>query len=299
MFNPTNIETRRAKDLASGLRVTLWGILLNFFLAGIKAIAGVLGHSYALIADATESTADIFTSIVVWFGIKLAAKAPDEDHPYGHGKAEPLTAVFVSLAMLSAAAIIAFESAVNIVTPHELPAWYTLPILGGIIIIKESLFRYASRTAEEINSSAVKSDAAHHRADVITSVTAFVGVSIALIGGKGFEAADDWAALAASFIIVYNAIHIFRPAFSEIMDKAPPKELVEDVKAIAMTVPGVKGIDKCFIRKMGYDYYIDIHVIVDGALSVREGHDIGHEVKNKLRLIRPWVSDVLTHIEPV
>ena len=275
------------------------GIIFNFILAVVKMAAGILGHSYALVADAIESTADIFTSIVVWFGLKVAAKAPDEDHPYGHGKAEPLTAIFVSLALVGAAVLIAKESIHNIVTPHELPKWFTLVVLGLVIIIKESLYRHVNHTGDELGSMAVKSDAQHHRADVITSLTAFVGIGVALIGGKGYESADDWAALVAAIIIVYNSVHIFRPAFSEIMDKAPPRELVEDVKAIAMTVPGVKGIDKCFVRKMGLDYYIDIHVIVDGNLSVRDGHRIGHEVKDKLRQRRAWVSDVLTHIEPM
>jgi cation diffusion facilitator family transporter len=288
-----------SEQMKRGLKSTFIGICLNFVLAIIKFVAGIFGNSYALIADAIESTADIFTSIVVWFGLKLAVKAPDESHPYGHGKAEPLTALFVSMALVVAAIFIAKDSIHNILTPHELPKKYTLIVLLVVIIIKEALYRYVNATAEELDSHAIKSDAQHHRADVITSSTAFIGISVAIIGGKGYESADDWAALIAAVIIIYNSYHIFRPSFAEVMDTAPPKEMVNDIRNISKTIAGVQDIDKCYVRKMGFDYFIDIHIVVDGNLSVREGHHIGHQVKDKIREIRPWVKDVLTHIEPM
>jgi cation diffusion facilitator family transporter len=257
-----------------------------------------LGNSYALIADAIESTADIFTSLIVWLGIKVASKAPDPNHPYGHGKAEPLAGIIVSLFLITAAIFIAIQSISNIMIPHKLPSFYTLPVLGIVVLTKELLFKYVEKINKEVNSTAVKADAWHHRSDAITSATAFIGISIALIGGKGYESADDWAALIAAGIIVFNAIHIIRPAFNEIMDAAPSSDLLMDVRKVALEVKGVKGLDKSFIRKMGFEYYVDLHVIVDGSLSVREGHDIAHRVKDAILGSNVRINDVLIHIEP-
>jgi cation diffusion facilitator family transporter len=283
---------------ANGLKATLIGIIINLLLAIIKGITGFFGNSYALIADAIESTADIFTSLIVWFGIKVASKAPDPDHPYGHGKAEPLAGIIVSLFLITAAIFIAIQSISNIMTPHGLPSFYTLPVLAIVVLTKELLFKFVEKVNKDVKSTAIKADAWHHRSDAITSATAFIGISIALIGGKGYESADDWAALIAAGIIVFNAVHIIRPAFNEIMDAAPSSDLLMDVRKVALDVQGVKGLDKSFIRKMGFEYYVDLHVIVDGNLSVREGHDIAHRVKDAILGSNIRINDVLIHIEP-
>jgi cation diffusion facilitator family transporter len=204
----------------------------------------------------------------------------------------------VSLSLIAAAILIAIQSIENIRTPHEAPAPFTLVVLALVVVLKEGLYRFVNKVGSEVESNAIKADAWHHRSDAITSATAFIGISIALIGGQGYESADDYAALIASVIIVFNAYLIFMPSFAEIMDTAPAGTLVEEVKQIAMTVQGVKGVDKCFVRKMGFEYFVDIHVIVDGSLSVRTGHDIAHAVKNAVLRAKPTVYDVLTHIEP-
>ena len=280
------------------IRTTLYGIAVSVVLIFVKGISGYLGHSYALIADATESCADILSSGLLWLGLRIAMKEPDEEHPYGHGKAEPLAAIAVSLFLIAAAAWIAYHSINFISTPHELPHSFTLWVLLIVIGIKETMFRYVLNIGNKINSEAVKADAHHHRSDAITSIAAFIGISIAIIGGKGYESADDWAALVASALIFYNAIVILRPALSEIMDKAPSNEIVEKVKEIAATVPLVKGVEKCYVRKMGFDYYVDIHIEVDGQLSVTEGHRIAHEVKDALLESKLRVTNVLVHVEP-
>lgn len=274
------------------------GIGVSLLLAIIKGIAGFFGNSYALIADAIESFSDVFSSLVLWFGLKLAARPPDEDHPYGHGKAEPIATVIVALALLVAASIITIESIENLVTPHEVPETFTLFVLLGVIGTKELMFRYVIKVGEETKSSAVKADAFHHRSDAITSGAAFIGISIALIGGEGYEGADDWAALLAAVVILYNAVRIVRPALAEIMDAAPSEEILEKVKGIAASVDKVTGLDKCFVRKMGFDYYVDLHVVVNGNLTVREGHKIAHEVKDAILAAYPRINDVLVHIEP-
>lgn len=281
-----------------GLRAIWIGIVINLILAIIKGIVGIVGNSYALIADAIESGADIFTSIIVYYGIKVASKAPDPDHPYGHGKAEPLAASIVGLFLIFAAIFISVQSISNIVTPHQLPSFYTLPVLLIVVLIKEILYRFVNNLSTEIRSTAVKADAWHHRSDAITSATAFVGISIALIGGKGYEGADDWAALIAAGIIVYNGISIMKPAFNEIMDAAPSAEFLNEVRKVAIQVDGVKGLDKSFIRKMGFEFYVDLHVIVDANLSVKEGHEIAHKVKDAILLSNKRINDVLIHIEP-
>ncbi|WP_375436151.1 cation diffusion facilitator family transporter [uncultured Hymenobacter sp.] len=281
-----------------GQQSTLLGIGANIALVLGKGAAGVLGHSYALIADAIESGTDIISSFIVWLGLRTAAREPDENHPYGHGKAEPLAALVVAGALLAAAAYIAYESIMRIQTPHQLPASFTLVVLAVVIVIKETLYRRVLRVGKEVDSSAVRADAWHHRADAITSCTAFVGISIALWGGPGYESADDWAALVACGFIVYNAYHIFRPAFGEIMDEAPDGTWTADIRALAQSVPGVVATEKCFVRKMGFEFFADLHIIVDGSISVREGHVIAHAVKATIMKAKPAVYNVLVHVEP-
>ena len=287
------------KELSKpGIKSTFIGIIFNLFLVAIKGAAGFLGHSNALIADAIESSSDILTSIIVVVGLKIAAKPADTDHPYGHGKAEPIAGLVVSLSLFGAAAVIIFRSIHEIAIPNSAPESFTLWILVVAIIIKESLFRYVSSIGSSVGSIAVKNDAWHHRSDAITSTAAFIGISISLIGGKGFEKADGIAALIASAIIIFNAFKMLKPAVMEIMDTAPPEDIKEKVIKVARQVDGVLYIDKCFVRKMGLEYFVDIHIIVDGNISVHDGHLISHNVKDTLIKKLPRIADVLAHIEP-
>lgn len=284
--------------LKRSLRVTLVGLAANMLLTGAKFTAGILGHSQALIADAVESLSDIFSSIIVWRGIVIAAEPADEDHPYGHGKAEPLAAATVATMLLAAAAWIAVESFHKIAQPHPAPAPFTLLVLLGVIGIKEGLFRFVLRESISVESSAVHTDAWHHRADVITSVAAGIGISIALLGGKGYESADEFAAIVAAAIIVWNAWKLLRPALNELMDRSPGRELRERIRHIAEAVEGVDRIEKCLVRKMGYHFYADMHVEVDPQMTVKRSHEIAHVVKDRIRAQIPRVRDVLVHIEP-
>ncbi|MGV3589648.1 MAG: cation diffusion facilitator family transporter [Adhaeribacter sp.] len=282
-----------------GLKSTLVSILVSMGLVIIKGTAGILGNSYALIADAIESASDVFSSLILFAGLRIAAKAPDKDHPYGHGKAEPLAATIIALTMTAAAVLIVVESISNILTPHEIPKTFTLWVLGIVILVKEVLFRFIIKIGEEADSTAVKADAWHHRSDAITSAAAFIGIAVAIIGGKGYEVADDYAALIAAGIIFINAYRVFRPALNEVMDAAPSADIIQEVKLLANDVPGVKGLEKCFVRKMGFELFVDLHVLVDGDLSVREGHDIAHAVKAVILDANPRIYDVLIHVEPV
>ncbi|MDB5267403.1 MAG: cobalt-zinc-cadmium resistance protein [Hymenobacter sp.] len=282
----------------TAVKATYFSIVGNTSLALIKGVAGYFGNSYALVADAIESTADIFASFLVLFGIKYASRPADKNHPYGHGRIEPLITFLVVGFLITSATIIAYESIQNIGTPHALPKAWTLVILSGIIVWKEISFRTVMKKAEAINSSSLKADAWHHRSDAITSVAAFAGISIALLLGKGYESADDWAALFASGFILYNSYQIFRPALGEILDEHVYDDLVLEIRAVALTVAGVRGTEKCFIRKAGMQYHVDLHANVSGDITVRQGHEIAHLLKDTLRNELPQLGHVLIHIEP-
>jgi len=282
----------------NGIKLTYISIIGNAGLALIKGVAGVLGNSYALVADAIESTGDIFSSMLVLFGLKYASKPADENHPYGHGRIEPLITFAVVGFLILSATLIAYESIQNIRTPHELPKPYTLIVLIFVIVIKEIFSRIVLKTSGEIKSSSLKADAWHHRSDAITSAAAFIGISIALIFGKGYETADDWAALLSSGIIFFNAYLIFRTALSEIMDEHVYDDLTAEIRKISKEVNGVLDTEKCRIRKSGLTYFVDLHILVKATLTVKEGHDIAHDLKNELRSQLPQISDVLIHVEP-
>ena len=282
----------------TAIKATYFSIVGNFFIAIIKVLAGIFGHSYALIADAIESTTDIFSSLLVLFGLKYSNKPADTNHPYGHGRAEPLITFMVVGFLITSATVIAYESIINIRTPHQLPKVWTLFVLGPLIIWKELSYRLVMKKAKETNSSSLKADAWHHRSDAITSIAAFIGISIAVYFGKGYETADDWAALFAAVFICYNSYLIFRPALGEIMDEHLYDDLVEDIRRTSLKVDGVVGTEKCLIRKAGMKYHVDLHTIVNGEISVRQGHVVAQKLIDKLKHDIPQLGHVLIHIEP-
>ena len=284
--------------LSKSVRATCLGVVINSLFAAGKITAGVAGHSQALIADGIESLADIFSSLVVWRALVVAAAPADDNHPYGHGKAEAIATGIVAMMLVGAALWIAVESVHQIITPHQAPAPYTLAVLLVVIVVKELLFRRVLRTGLEVESTAVKGDAWHHRSDAITSLAAAIGIVIALIGGKGYEWADDVAALLASFIIAWNGIRILRPAVDELMDAAAPDELRQRISSVAAEVHDVAYVQKCVVRQHGYSFYVDLHLHVDPQMTVAKSHALAHEVKDRLRAEMPRIRDVLVHIEP-
>jgi cation diffusion facilitator family transporter len=292
MFESTLSNEKKA------INTIVFSIVGNCFLALIKGFAGFFGNSYALIADAIESTTDIFSSILVLFGLKYANKPADKNHPYGHGKIEPLITFLLVGFLVISATFIAHESIQNIRNPHALPEKWTLIVLALIIAWKELSFRIVIQKSKETNSSSLKADAWHHRSDAITSIAAFIGISMALMLGKGYESADDWAALFASGFIFYNSYLIFRPALGEIMDEHFYDDLVEDIRRISLTVDGIIATEKCFIRKVGMIYHVDLHAKVNGSISVTDGHNLAHQLKDTLRAEIPQLGHVLIHIEP-
>ena len=280
------------------VKTIYFSILGNLCLAIIKGITGFFGNSYALIADAIESTTDIFSSILVLFGLQYANKPADENHPYGHGRAEALVTFMIVGFLVISATVIVFQSIQHIVTPHHSPKPYTLVVLGLIIFFKEIFYRFVNKKSEETKSTSLKADAWHHRSDALTSLAAFIGITIALIFGEGYETADDWAALVAAGFIFYNSYLIFRPALGEIMDEHLYDDMIVEIRQTAKKVDGVVDTEKCFIRKTGMNYWVDLHLIVDGNLTVKKGHEIAHNVKDRIRDELPEIAEILMHVEP-
>ena len=284
--------------IRQGIQSVRFGILANTGLALVKGIAGVLGNSYALVADAVESFADMFSSLVVLGGLRISARPADEDYPFGYGKAEAVATALVGLVLIAAAIALTYHAIGEIVTPHHAPAPFTLVVLVGVVIIKELLFRRVKRVGDAVGSISVRAEAWHHRSDAITSAAAFVGISVALIGGPGWESADDWAAIVAGGIILVNGVTILRPALADLMDRAPQGEVLERVAGAAAGVPGVRAIEKLAVRKHGLAYYVDIHVQADAAMSLHDAHILSGMVKSAIRTAVPEVAGALVHMEP-
>ena len=281
-----------------GTRVALIGVIASTFLAATKIAAGVIGNSFALVADGVESVLDIFSGLLVWGGLRVSALPQSERFPYGLGKAEPLASLVVSTALLLAAVGIAIGAAQAILGPQEVPESFTLLVLVGVLIAKESMFRVLSAQGREIGSRALNTDAWHHRSDALTSLAAFIGISVALTAGEGFESADDWAALVACAVITFNGVRLFRASLREVLDVTAPGEIRDRVREIAQSVPGVDGVDLLRVRQSGLALWVDIHVEVEGEISVRAGHEIAHLVKDGLLDSDLRILDALVHVEP-
>ena len=273
-------------------------LCVNFGLMIVKITTGVIGNCYALIADGIESAGDIFSSLITWGGIQFSQIPPDENHPYGHGKFESLAGMFSGTSLMIAATCIAWNSIKEIITPHFAPSWFTFPVLILVVIIKEVLSRKVMAVGEDMDSQAIKGDAWHHRSDAITSGAAAIGILVAMIGGKGFEMADDWAALIACIIIYMNGFKIFKGSLHEVVDGNVKSEVNASIVKIAKEIEGVVEIEKCRLRKSGFGIFAELHVQVASDMTVKEGHRIGHVVKDTIMEKDSKIRDVVIHLEP-
>jgi cation diffusion facilitator family transporter len=284
--------------LHRGIRAARAGLLLNAVLAVFKGVAGVVGNSFALVADAVESLGDILGSIVVWSGLRVAAQDADSDHPYGHGRAESIAAATVGVMLVLAGIGIVVRGVHWLLRPHPVPAAWTLLVLVLVVAIKEGFFRRVLRLASDLGSYAVAADAWHHRSDAISSAAAFVGVSIAVIGGASWYWADEAGAIIAGLLIAKNGAQILRPALHDLMDGAPDATLVQRVREVAEAVVGVHSTEKLMARRVGTRMWVDLHVQADPAMSLHDAHELGHEVKRAICRELPVVENVLVHMEP-
>jgi cation diffusion facilitator family transporter len=285
-------------SLQQGASVTLLGLLVNGLLAIGKLAAGIVGHSYALIADAVESASDILSSAIIYSGLKVADQPADTDHPYGHGRAETLASATVSLLLIAAAMGIFWQAVSTLGRPRQSPELWVLLVLLGVVIVKEGLFRLMTGVGKQTGSQAVTVDAWHHRSDAITSLSAAIGVLIAWLGGPKWVAADNVAAMAASLFIAWNGWRLLQPPLHDLMDGSPAPALLKEIRDVTGRCEGVRDVEKIWVRTMGVKRIVDLHIEVDPEVSVREGHRIAHEVKRRLQLEVKGVSDVLVHVEP-
>jgi len=291
-------HSRMSRLFMRGARVTLIGMAISVVLAIVKIGGGLVGQSHALIADGVESLLDVFGSSLVLGSLRYASKPPDSKHPYGHGKAEALASLVTASALVLVSLAIAIQSIREIHLPRSLPAPFTLVILIIVVIVKELLGRFLLREGRDIHSRAVETDAWHHRSDAFTSLAAFIGISLALWKGPAWAAADDWAALFACVIIGYNGIALFGGALDDVMDAAQPPVVETRIREIAMSVPGVSGTHNLRVRRSGMLLLVDLDVIVAGNMTVREGHEIAHAVKEALLVSDLRILNVLVHVEP-
>lgn len=285
-------------NLRTGIRAAQVGLVINLLLAGGKLAAGLLGNSYALVADAVESTTDVFSSLIVWGGLRVAAQPADASHPYGHGKAEALAGAIVALMLFAAAGSVAWSAIRELGRPNHPPEKFTLAVVAAVVIVKEVLFRRISRVGESLSSTAVQADAWHHRSDAITSAAAFIGISLAVFGGPRFNAADEWAALAATVVIGFSGVRLLIPAVNDLMDRTADAATLAAIEQAATSVPGVEATEKLRVRKFGVEYLVDLHVQADPAMSLHDAHVLSGKVKGAIRAAVPTVTEVLIHMEP-
>ncbi len=287
-----------AVPTGTAVRAAQLGMAVNIALTATKLVAGLVGHSYALVADAAESAFDLFGSLAVWAGIRIADRDATEEYPFGFGKAEAIAGASVALLLLLASVGIAVASIHEIRTPHHAPAPWTLGVLAAVIVIKELMAKRVQRIARAAGSTALAADAKHHRSDALTSAAAFVGIAVALAGGPGWESADDWAALVAAGVIAWNGAALMRTAAADLMDRVAAPDVVATIRTAATGVEDVRAIEKLAVRRAGRGYWVDIHVEADPMMSLEAAHVISGKVKGAIRAATPQVLGVLVHMEP-
>ena len=279
-------------------RAASLGLAVNLSLGVAKLIGGVVGNSFALIADSVNSLGDVVTTLVVLYALRVAQRPPDEDHPYGHTRAEGIAASNIALLIIVSALIVGWEAIERFDAPHGVPAVWTLWIAGANVLIKEGLYHYKVRVGRRTGSASIIANAWDHRADAMCALAVLVGLAAVRFGDGRFLWADEAASLVVVTAIVWTGARLFRMSASELMDVQADPSLVEAVRAAALEIPGVEDVEKLWVRKSGLEYFVDIHIEVDRFMTVEKGHRIGHRVKDRLIEDFASVRDVLVHLEP-
>lgn len=291
-------ETPKEDVYRQAVQVATAGLLINLSLGVAKLIGGVVGESFALISDAINSLGDVFTSLAVLFALWIARKPADAEHPYGHTRAEAIAGSNIAVVVFFSALMVGWEAYYRIGVAHSLPPSWTLWIAAANVVIKEVLYHVGMRIGRRSKSSSMLASAWDHRADAFSALAVLVGIAAVRWGGPALIFADELAALAVVLMILVSASSLFYKSASELMDVQADREVVERIRKRAAQVTGVRGVETLWVRKTGLEYLVDIHIEVDPELTVAEGHQIGHNVKDELLESFPVLRDVLVHLEP-
>ncbi len=267
-------------------------------LAAAKILIGLLARSTAVGADGFESAGDVFTSALVLFGLIVAARPPDKEHPYGHGRFEMLTGMFVGVILCAAGVVICYNALRRLGSVHAAPETFGLWPLAASIAVKSVLSTFKFRIGRRIQSGALVADAWNDAVDILSGCTAIAALALTLHDPQRFLAADSWGGFAVGVIVVFTGLRVVRDTSLELMDTMPAPELLEEIRGVALKVPGVHGVEKLYARKTGLQYHVDLHLEVDPEISVRASHEIAHEVKQRITRELDWIADVLVHVEP-
>lgn len=280
------------------MRAALLGLVVNLALGVVKLVAGLVGPSFALISDAVNSLGDTLTSIVTLAALWYAQQPADEEHPYGHTRVETVAGAYVAILVIASALFVGWEAASRLNQPHALPPIWTLWIAGANAVIKEALYWYKRDVGRRTRSMAIVANAWDHRSDALCSLAVLIGLSIVRFAGPDFLWADEMAALVVVTVIIWTGGRLLWQSTSELLDPQADPEIVQRIREMAAEVPGVSDVEKLWVRKTGLEYLVDVHIQVDAALTVDEGHRIGHAVKDRLVQQMATVRDVLVHLEP-
>ncbi|MGO9596596.1 MAG: cation diffusion facilitator family transporter [Isosphaeraceae bacterium] len=281
------------------VRATWLGLGANLVLGIAKLTGGVVGRSYALISDAVNSLGDVFTSVAVLLAFRVAQKPADDEHPYGHTRAEAIAGSNIAVLVIVSALLVGYGAIRGLVDhPREIPPVWTLAIAGANVIIKEALYQYNFRLGRRAGSIAIIANAWDHRADALSALAVLAGLLVVRLGGDRFLAIDALAGLFVVAVILTSAVRLLWSSAQELMDAQADPAFVEQIRAVAAAVEGVKRIDKLWVRKSGLEYLVDIHTQVDAGKTVDEGHRISHLVKDELLDRFTNLRDVLVHLEP-
>ncbi len=279
-------------------RAALIGLGINLSLGVVKLVGGIYGNSFALIADAVNSLGDVVSTVVVLLALRIAQLPPDKEHPYGHTRAEGIAASNVAIIIIVSALLVGWEAVQRLTVQHEIPPRWTLWIAGINVVVKEALYHYKVRIGRRTGSTSLIANAWDHRSDALCALAVLIGLAVIRWGGPRFIYADEVASLVVVAMIILSGVHLFRSSASDLMDVQADDELVEQIRADALTVPGVMDVETLWVRKSGLEHFADIHIEVDPLITVAEGHQIGHVVKDQLLRHFGSLRDVLVHLEP-
>ena len=281
-----------------GQRVALAGMVVSAALAVIKILTGLAGHSTAVVADGLESAGDVLASGFVLFGLTMAAVPADENHPYGHGRIETLTGLVIGLVLVGGGALISWSSIRRIGMPREPLAAYVIAPLVLSLAAKTGLAAMKFRYGKRLNSDALRADAWNDAMDSVSATAALIAVALTLTGDARFAEADRYGGFVVGMIVIAAGLRVSRETAMQLMDTMPSEALIAEIRAGAMSVPGVAGVEKCYARKTGLKYHVDLHLEVDPEMTVRTSHLLGHQVQLRITERLDWVADVLVHVEP-